>query len=172
MIATKKLAVFFCIIGLINLSGCSALSNKTPQQSSDPIVQKLRAATSGSGIKVSRIDRTGTFKFVLPADAAFAKNSAQLSPASYHSLNVIAKVMQANPQFSAKIAGHTDFYGTLRYNQLLSEKRAQSIAHYLAAHGIQKHRLQTAGYGINEPIASNKSRQGRAQNRRVEIILY
>jgi OOP family OmpA-OmpF porin len=67
------------------------------------------------------------------------------------------------------IVGHTDSRGSKRYNQGLSERRAQSVADYLAAQGLTTNNIQVSGRGESEPVASNKSRAGRAQNRRVNI---
>ena len=65
--------------------------------------------------------------------------------------------------------GHTDRFGSDAYNQSLSERRAESVANFLANSGVQRARLATKGYGESQPVASNSTEQGRAANRRVEI---
>jgi len=65
--------------------------------------------------------------------------------------------------------GHTDSIGTERYNQGLSERRARAVRDYLVKKGINPARITTRGFGETKPIADNKTRDGRAKNRRVEI---
>lgn len=168
----KKIKTIAVICLLFCLIGCAQIGANHTAPKPDPMTLKLESYLVGTGVKVARIKKTNIFKLTLPANTSFPKNSAHLQPKFSKSLNAIVHLLKAQPKMIAKIAGHTDIYGTLRYNQLLSEKRAQHIANYLAAHGIAKNRLQTVGYGINEPIASNKKREGRAKNRRVEILLY
>ena len=67
------------------------------------------------------------------------------------------------------VLGHTDSDGSETYNQALSERRAQSVASYLSSHGVSSVRMATRGYGEMQPIASNETPDGKAQNRRVEI---
>lgn len=70
---------------------------------------------------------------------------------------------------SVSVVGHTDSTGPKNYNQTLSEKRANSVASYLAGQGIDRAKMQVSGRGESQPVASNKSRTGRAENRRVDI---
>jgi OmpA-OmpF porin, OOP family len=70
-----------------------------------------------------------------------------------------------------EVAGHTDSIGTEEYNQGLSERRAESVRAYLESKGISATRLTARGYGELQPIASNDTEEGRAQNRRSEMIV-
>ena len=72
---------------------------------------------------------------------------------------------------AVSVEGHTDWVGTDAYNQGLSERRANSVKRYLVEHGIDEARLSTVGYGESRPIASNETRDGRALNRRVELLV-
>jgi len=72
---------------------------------------------------------------------------------------------------AVSVEGHTDWVGTDAYNQGLSERRANSVKRYLVEHGIDESRLSTVGYGESRPIASNETRDGRALNRRVELLV-
>jgi len=72
---------------------------------------------------------------------------------------------------AVSIEGHTDSVGTDAYNQGLSERRAESVRRYLVEHGVDEGRLSTVGYGESRPIASNETREGRALNRRVELMV-
>jgi OOP family OmpA-OmpF porin len=69
------------------------------------------------------------------------------------------------------VEGHTDWIGTEEYNQGLSERRSESVRRYLVEHGVDESRLSTAGYGESRPVASNETREGRALNRRVELLV-
>jgi len=72
---------------------------------------------------------------------------------------------------AVSIEGHTDWIGTDAYNQGLSERRANAVMNYLVDHGVAASRLSTTGYGESRPIASNQTREGRALNRRVELLV-
>ncbi|NCA78679.1 MAG: OmpA family protein [Sphingobacteriia bacterium] len=88
---------------------------------------------------------------------------------SYPILNQIADVMKENPTYHLAISGHTDDVGNDEYNQTLSDKRAASVRRYLINQGIDENRMTSHGYGETRPIADNKTKQGRALNRRVEF---
>ncbi len=77
--------------------------------------------------------------------------------------------MKKNPDLRVEIDGHTDSTGTAAYNMALSEKRAEAIKDHLVTRGINPERLTTKGFGFTKPAASNDTKEGRAQNRRVEF---
>jgi outer membrane protein OmpA-like peptidoglycan-associated protein len=97
--------------------------------------------------------------------------SGELTTDSYPALDEIAEVMTRNPSFKLEIEGHTDNTGTPTFNRTLSQKRADAVKIYLEKKGIEAERLASTGYGQDQPIADNKTRQGRAQNRRVVLKL-
>jgi len=103
----------------------------------------------------------------------FAPNSATLPPASYAEVDKLGMVLSW-PQYTdyrIQLAGHTDSLGSERKNQALSERRVQSIKDYLTQHyHIAPERVQVMGYGSTKPIASNDTPEGRAKNRRVEVV--
>ena len=101
----------------------------------------------------------------------FATASDHLQVGSFVSLNYLVDLLMANPSFNLRIEGHTDNTGKFDMNQTLSEKRAASVKKYLVEKGIVENRLSTVGYGQTKPIDDNKSISGRAQNRRVEIVV-
>jgi len=86
-------------------------------------------------------------------------------------LSDIIAILNEYPNAKFTVDGHTDSTGSDSLNQRLSESRALSVKEYLTSHGIDGFRLSSAGYGETKPIASNSTRDGRAQNRRVEINL-
>ena len=87
-------------------------------------------------------------------------------------LTELAQSLQRHPDVDVLIVGHTDAQGTDDYNMNLSYRRANSAAQYLQAQGISSGRIETAGRGETEPIASNDSEAGRQENRRVEIAIF
>ena len=82
-------------------------------------------------------------------------------------LDEAVEVLKKNPSLKIVIQGHTDSIGTAEYNIKLSERRAKAVMKYFVKNGIEKERLSTIGYGLTKPIASNKTSEGRALNRRV-----
>ncbi|OHD62734.1 MAG: hypothetical protein A2176_12950 [Spirochaetes bacterium RBG_13_51_14] len=99
----------------------------------------------------------------------FEFRSYKLLNDSKYELNRIIKLMKENPSMKVEISGHTDNIGSDRFNQKLSMQRAESVVTYLANNGIVKERLVARGYGKTRPIATNKTDEGRQENRRVEI---
>lgn len=101
----------------------------------------------------------------------FDVDKTDLKSAARTNLENLATSLKNNPQTNISIIGHTDSTGTASYNQTLSERRAASVKSYLVTNGVSGSRLSTTGKGKNEPIASNSTADGRAQNRRVEIVI-
>ena len=79
------------------------------------------------------------------------------------------EVLRSRSDLNIRIEGHTDNIGPEAYNLTLSERRAQVVYDYFRSNGITPERMQTAGYGFSRPIAENRTREGRALNRRSEI---
>ncbi len=84
-------------------------------------------------------------------------------------LDEAASILNESPGVRVEVGGHTDATGTDEYNQGLSERRAKSVVDYLVSKGVSAGRLDAAGYGESKPVADNGTRDGRAQNRRVEL---
>jgi outer membrane protein OmpA-like peptidoglycan-associated protein len=99
----------------------------------------------------------------------FAYKSAMIDSASEPVLEQVAMLMRQHPELSVVIEAHTDDIGGRRYNLDLSQARALSVMDYLVEHEVLPSRMVPVGHGKNQPIASNKSEEGRAQNRRVEF---
>jgi len=79
-------------------------------------------------------------------------------------------VMKDKPSMKVSVEGHTDSVGSEAYNRRLSERRARAVRDYMVENGISPSRIATRGFGKSRPVASNETAEGRAQNRRVEII--
>jgi outer membrane protein OmpA-like peptidoglycan-associated protein len=107
----------------------------------------------------------------LPGNIYFNVNKADVKPAMQMQLTKIAKALAAVPDQDLLIEGHTDSDGANEYNLSLSESRAQSVEKILRAGGIAAERMDIKGYGESKPIADNATPAGKAQNRRVEIVL-
>jgi len=132
--------------------------------------EELRAALAGAGIDIER--QGCDLAVIMPGSVAFASGSAKISTSFNGSLNSIATVLQKIPDATMTVSGHTDSVGKLATNQQLSKSRAESVANYLAKQGVNAQRISTAGYADKSPIADNTTEQGRARNRRVEIVIH
>lgn len=101
----------------------------------------------------------------------FDVNQTDLKPAAQTNLQNLSASLQKNPETNILIIGHTDNTGTPDRNMDLSVRRAEAVKSYLASNGVDAGRLTTQGRGQSEPIADNNTADGRAQNRRVEIVI-
>lgn len=136
---------------------------------------------SGCPIKVQREIIKETKVVVTEADRKvvdeaiknleFDLGKATIRSTSYATLNKVAELL-IEKNFSLKLAGHTDNTGSMALNLRLSKERAESIKAYLVSQGANASRIEATGYGPNQPIASNKTAEGRQKNRRVEFTLY
>ena len=102
----------------------------------------------------------------------FKSGSTILTKASYKTLDDIVYLMQKFADVSLEIQGHTDNVGKDEYNENLSQGRAQSVVDYMIKKGITVDRLRAVGHGPHKPIADNKTKKGRAKNRRVELVPF
>lgn len=100
----------------------------------------------------------------------FDFDSADISHDAYDNLDFVVKYMEENPGVRVSVEGHTDDVGTVEYNQTLSEKRARAVADYFIQKGIAPERVSSAGYGKMKPKFDNSTEEGRAQNRRTELV--
>jgi OOP family OmpA-OmpF porin len=108
-------------------------------------------------------------KVTYAADAFFDFDKAVVKPAGKAKLDdLVAKIKGINLEVVIAV-GHTDSIGSDAYNQKLSVRRAEAVKAYLVSKGIEKNRVYTEGKGEKQPVASNKTKEGRAKNRRVEI---
>lgn len=110
-------------------------------------------------------------KLVMGNSVLFATNSHTLSAAAQAAMSKVAYNLQQFPETDVTVVGYTDNTGSEELNQRLSLQRAQAVVDYLENHGIAASRLKAVGDGWNNPIASNATAAGRAQNRRVEIYI-
>jgi outer membrane protein OmpA-like peptidoglycan-associated protein len=107
----------------------------------------------------------------MPQDVLFAVDSASLRPDLASDIQSVAQNLLRYPNSQIQIIGHTDNTGAAAYNQDLSQRRAGSVADVLLRNGVPSQRVAAFGRGEDQPVASNLTPEGRAQNRRVEIII-
>jgi len=128
---------------------------------------ELRAQLAGTGVSVTR--RGDYLVLNMPSNITFATDQAQIDPSFYSTLNAVAIVLSKYNKTLIDVYGYTDSTGSANYNLGLSQRRAQSVSGYLTSQGINPRRMYVTGFGQEQPIASNATAEGRAQNRRVEI---
>ena len=104
-------------------------------------------------------------------DILFEFDRADLTVPAFRTIDDIAEVVSGVGQRSISVEGHTDAVGSVTYNRELSIRRAQSVARALSSAGVARQRMAVEGYGEGSPIATNNTDYGRAQNRRVEVII-
>ena len=119
-----------------------------------------------------KIENTGDKLIVtLPQDITFASDSYDVRPGLVDELGAVANSLKKYPDSVVQVIGHTDSTGSADHNQGLSERRANAVADKLMDAGIAFERIETIGMGEDQPIASNLTEEGKAQNRRVEIVI-
>jgi len=113
------------------------------------------------------VDARGCWTYA--AVVLFDINSAEVKSEAYPMLTEAVLILKNNPDLNVEIDGHTDNTGAAAYNMALSVKRAEAIKDHLVTRGVDPNRLTTKGFGFTKPAASNKTKEGRARNRRVEF---
>jgi outer membrane protein OmpA-like peptidoglycan-associated protein len=129
----------------------------------------IRQNLAGTGALVEK--RGDQIVVSMPAEVTFAFDKSDIRPRFYRPLNALGASLQEFPATYVDVIGHTDSKGSDAYNMSLSQRRAVSVASYLNARAVSGSRISAEGRGEFEPIDTNATTQGRAANRRVEIIL-
>ena len=132
--------------------------------------REMEAATQGTGIDVSKT-ADNRLKLDIPSDISFDSNRYDIKSNFAPILDRFAEGLRNTPNYTVDIIGHTDSTGNDAINDPLSLNRANATRSYLVNRGANGSRIFTAGRGSREPIATNATAAGRAQNRRVEIYL-
>jgi outer membrane protein OmpA-like peptidoglycan-associated protein len=130
---------------------------------------KLREQLQGTGVQVVR--EGDNIRLIMPGNITFETDSYNLKTNFYSVLNSVGLVLSKYTDTTLRVTGFTDNTGSRQYNQNLSERRARSVADYLATREIAQPRMYVQGLGLDQPIASNATAEGRAQNRRVELTI-
>lgn len=158
--STAKGAIIGAVIG----GAAGAIIGHQMDQQADELKQDIPGATVervGEGIQV-----TFASGLLFDFDSDVVRGDAR------QNLDALASSFHKYPKSVLLIVGHTDAVGRGWYNQDLSQRRALAAARYLEARGIERGRVSTRGLGETEPVGSNETEGGRAQNRRVEIAIY
>lgn len=120
----------------------------------------------------TRVTNTGSqLRVIVPENVAFVTGSAMVEPGIRPALREVARSLRAYPDSNVRVVGHTDTEGSESFNRQLSQDRALAVANILVAEGVRFTRVTASGHGSAEPITSNATAAGRAQNRRVEIVI-
>lgn len=150
--------------GAIGALGGAAIGNALDKQEAE-----LRRDLENDRVKIRN---TGDRLIVtLPEDILFDVDSAAVTGALRGDLLTVSDSLQSYPGSSVQVVGHTDNTGAASYNQRLSERRANSVSDVLRQGGVASNRIRTFGRGEEQPVASNLTSEGKAQNRRVEIVI-
>ncbi len=128
---------------------------------------ELRAELQGTGVQVQR--NGDELNLIMPGNVTFNTNEFTVKNEFFPVLDSVAKVLYKFTDTNLVVTGHTDSTGAADYNYNLSNRRATSVANYLAQQGVTQARLISQGMGPDQPIASNATESGKAQNRRVEL---
>ncbi len=141
------------------------------------IRQALMGIPPESGVTVADVNPNqpnSPIVVTLPEKVTFDSNSSYLKSdqLTQTTLAKISQAIQSQPYSKIAVVGHADSSGNPSKNQILSQERAMAVSSYLSRSGVDIGRINTQGMGANQPIADNSTPMGRAQNRRVEIIIY
>lgn len=128
---------------------------------------ELRQELQGTGVQVQR--NGDQLELIMPGNITFNTNQYDIRADFFPVLDSVAQVLYKFTDTRLQVIGHTDSTGARDYNYNLSNRRASSVANYLASRGVDQGRLLTQGVGPDRPVASNDNESGRASNRRVEL---
>lgn len=132
--------------------------------------EEMEQATKGTGVEVSKT-ADNQLKLEIPSDVSFDVGKANIKPKMRPVLDDFAQNLKTYPETTVRIVGHTDSTGSDAINNPLSMNRAASARDYIVRQGVKPNRIEIDGRGSGEPIADNRTAQGRARNRRVDIFV-
>jgi len=151
-------------------AGLGAVAGGITGNYMDRQADELRAQLESTGVRVAR--NGDDIRLIMPGDITFDNDRAEIKGDFYNTLNSVAIVLNKFNHTTIKVAGYASSVGNAEHNQILSEQRAKSVANYLIGQKIDPNRIMAVGYGARYPVASNKTAEGQARNRRVEITIH
>ena len=132
-----------------------------------------QAAEIERDIEGAKVERVGEgIKITFSSGILFDVDKSNLKDPYKGELSQLATILNKYEDTNILLAGHTDSTGSEEYNLQLSQRRAESVANFLATQNVNRARFATEGFGETDPIASNETAEGRAQNRRVEVAIW
>lgn len=152
------------IIGAVVGGTAGTLIGRHMDKQAEELRNDLEGATVtrvGEGIRIT-----------FDSGLLFAVDQSTLTATSQQNLTELATTLTKYDDTEVLVEGHTDADGAEDHNSALSVRRAESVRHYLAGHGVKSSRISSMGYGETQPVADNTSDAGKASNRRVEIAIY
>lgn len=170
----KKLVLLAVFAGMLGVTSCK--SKKKAAEKQPEVVEEV-AEVQVEEVVVKQtplpapVKTEEGVKITFSSDLLFAFDSADLNEESKKALSELARLMLKNKKNDIRIDGYTDSIGTVEYNDVLSVKRANSVKDYLESQGVSASRMTVKGYGKSNPIATNKTAEGRQKNRRVDIVI-
>lgn len=150
--------------GLIGAAGGGIIGNQLDRQAAE-----LQAEISDSRVRI--VNEGTQLRVVMPEGILFATDSATVQGSIQNDLYAVADNLNRYPNTRVEVIGHTDNTGAAAYNQDLSDRRAGAVAAILRGAGVSGARIVAYGRGESMPVASNLTPEGKAQNRRVEILI-
>jgi len=198
-VKSSALATTAVLLGALSLGGCATKGFVRDQvgvvdvklQATDAQVQQANATLGAHGTQIAELDKTSRealerataagklaegkflYSMVLSDDSVkFPLDSSKLSPEAQTRLQAVADKLKADNHYVyLEIQGHTDATGAEPTNMRLGEERAEAVRLFMNKQGVALNRMNTISYGEEVPVADNKSRAGRAQNRRVVVVV-
>ncbi|MGF1529459.1 MAG: OmpA family protein [Candidatus Competibacterales bacterium] len=155
--------------GIVGATAGGLIGNYMDRQQRD-FERQLEEERRLYGLEIERL-RNENLLLSIPNEVSFDFNSAELKPSFVGALDDVALVLQDYPESYVQVLGHTDSIGSETYNLGLSQQRADNVADYLVARGVDPGRMESRGLGETSPRASNDTPEGRALNRRVELVI-
>jgi chemotaxis protein MotB len=171
----KRGALLFPLLAPIVLSACGASESKYDALSAQN--QQLQQQIAADRAHISRLQ--GAIKYTVNSDLLFPSGSWQMSDDGKEIIAKMAKTLAAGQQDKLIVNGYTDNAAIgpklkregITSNQMLSQKRAETVMEYMISEGVKPNLVAAKGFGEAQPVASNATARGRAQNRRVEVTL-
>lgn len=168
----KKVLFFAAFISFTTLFSCktkkSVVANQ-PESGISADVQYDAYRNKLPGTQVARVDKS--IKVTFDSEILFPTNSSYLTDKAKENIKSLVDVVKQQGDARIVVEGHSDKTGTPEYNKWLSDKRAASVKALAVSLGLPESSISTIGYGDTKPVADNKTPEGRAKNRRVEVII-
>lgn len=170
----NKLSYVIVFIAIAFFASCKSKKNLVPVSTNNSApattdVQYDAYRNKIPGAQVERVDKS--VKVTFDSEVLFPTNSSYLTEQAKDNLTKLAEVVKQQGDVKIQVAGHTDKTGTPEYNKWLSDKRAVSVKTFIAGLGVPEANISTIGMGDTKPVADNRTPEGRAKNRRVEITI-